>query len=52
MTDLEKHVFNIRYVLRMLKDNDYSREEIINELEQELQHATTLLKNAESGKDN
>ena len=39
MTEQEKFIFNLRYVLRMLKDESYSRKELIKEFEQELQHS-------------
>lgn len=38
LSEEEKRIINLRYILRMLKDECYSREEIITELEHELKH--------------
>ena len=52
MSEYERYIFNLRYVLRVLRDESYSREELIKEFEQELQHATAVLKSEESRKEN
>ena len=36
LSEEEKRIINLRYILRMLKDEHYSREEIITEIEHEL----------------
>lgn len=46
LSEEEKRIINLRYILRMLKDEHYSREEIITEIEHELKRC--LQNNGES----
>lgn len=45
MTEIEKYIINLRYVLRMLEDNSFSREEITEELKKELNRTINIQKN-------
>lgn len=40
MTEIEKMIHNLRYVIRMLEDENYTREEIVSELRYELDSLT------------
>lgn len=42
MTDIEKEKHNIKYIINMLLNEDYSREEIIKELKKELEHIESI----------
>ena len=39
LTESEKYISNLKYTLRLLKDKNYTREEIIAEFESHLAHA-------------
>ena len=39
LTESEKYISNLKYTLRLLKDKNYTREEIIAEFESYLAHA-------------
>ena len=44
LTESDKYISNLKYTLRLLKDENYTREEIIAEFESHLAHAERCYK--------